>query len=556
MEYNLGNQIEKFQTNNKFKASNLDHLDYTSDNDSKSIIDFDDEYSEVSTLYPLKYKKEKGKKVEEENISEEYEEEDQNNDYEYTDTNIQNNTLERKIINQNLKLLMEIDTSDKQGVIDILMQDHLIQKKPMDTNEIIREKNKNKFYYVESKSKKEYLNNNKNSYGRNGYLIEAQEGDPEFVKDINVAGLLLKEQIQENNENIAKLLYDEVAPSSSAKKIITRKEIGEKVKKALDKKRKNLEKIEAEMYEEQKAEETFAPVINHRRKDGNRRNLDIFLRDQNNFQKRVEQKKQNLLLRSESEKKLLCIGRPNINKYSEEIAKKINNDENVYTRLYKAKSKNKYLEKKLIDEKEKKPDVKKQRKNVYSHIKSKLNIFHKEPNEMSGIKSKSKINIYEHDDKNVNYLNKRAKSVTNINKKLFDIKDIPSNKMIWNKFNKNFENSLKNLNLTNKEEIDEYVYHQLLFNLGMTSYEPETREKKEIKTNKNENEENKNSNEINKTEEANQELLIENSLQYEEFQIVKNSFNLLKIDQNKDTININDIKIFLIFVLNLQNYEL
>lgn len=97
---------------------------------------------------------------------------------------------------------------------------------------------------------------------------------------------------------------------------------------------------------------------------------------------------------------------------------------------------------------------------------------------MSGIKSKSKINIYEHDDKNVNYLNKRAKSVTNINKKLFDIKDIPSNKMIWNKFNKNFENSLKNLNLTNKEEIDEYVYHQLLFNLGMTSYEPETREKK------------------------------------------------------------------------------
>ena len=67
--------------------------------------------------------------------------------------------MERKIINQNLKLLMDIDTNDKQTIIDILMQENLIQKKPIDTNEIIREKNKNKFYYVESKSKKEFSNN-------------------------------------------------------------------------------------------------------------------------------------------------------------------------------------------------------------------------------------------------------------------------------------------------------------------------------------------------------------------------------------------------------------
>ena len=111
--------------------------------------------------------------------------------------------MERKIINQNLKLLMDIDTNDKQTIIDILMQENLIQKKPIDTNEIIREKNKNKFYYVESKSKKEFSNNKKNSYGRNGYMIEAKEGDPEFVKDMDVAGFLLKDQIQETNENIA-----------------------------------------------------------------------------------------------------------------------------------------------------------------------------------------------------------------------------------------------------------------------------------------------------------------------------------------------------------------
>ena len=65
------------------------------------------------------------------------------------------------------------------------MQDNLIQKKPIDSNEIIREKNKNKFYYVESKNKKALTHHKENSYGRNGYLIEAQEGDPEFIKDIN-----------------------------------------------------------------------------------------------------------------------------------------------------------------------------------------------------------------------------------------------------------------------------------------------------------------------------------------------------------------------------------
>ena len=72
-------------------------------------------------------------------------------------------------------------------------------------------------------------------------MIEPKEGDPEFVKDMDVAGFLLKDQIQETNENIAKLLYDEFEPKSS-KRILTRKEIGDKVTKALDKKRKNLEK--------------------------------------------------------------------------------------------------------------------------------------------------------------------------------------------------------------------------------------------------------------------------------------------------------------------------
>ena len=552
MEYNLGYQIEKYHTSNKCKLTNLDQLDYTSD-DSRTIIDFDDEYSEVSNLYGIKQKNEKiGKRKGEENINEEFvEEEEQNDYYEFTDVNIQNNTLERKIINENLKQLMEIDINNKQGIIKILMQDNLIQKKPIDYD-IIREKNKNKFYYIKSKNKKEILNNNKNSLGRNGYLIEAQEGDPEFIKDINVAGYLLKDHIQETNEDIAKLLFDDFTPNPNNKKIITRKEIGEKVKKTLDKKRKNLEKIEAKMYEEQKIEETFSPVINHKKNEGNRRNLDIFLKDQNNFQKKLEQKKKNILLRSESEKQSLYIGHPIINKNSEEIAKKMNSDENVYVRLYKAKSKNKEkekeLEKKLIEEKEKKLLNKKVKKNAYSHIKSKINIFHKGSNQMSENNVKNKNNITEPNENNIKYIKKRTKSaiLTGIYKKLFDIKDLPTNKMLWNKFNKNFENSLNILNLKNNEEINEYQYHQLLYNLGMISYESEKKEK----------DKNKNNIEKNIIEDNNNpELLLENSLKAEENKIIKKSFNILKIDKDKDKIKINDIKNFLIFVLNIHNYE-
>ena len=90
----------------------------------------------------------------------------------------------------------------------------------------------------------------------------------------------------------------------------------------------------------------------------------LFLKDQNNFQKRIQQKKQNLLLKSESEKKILYVGHPNINRNSEEIAKKLNN-QNVYIRLYKSsksKNKEKENEKNLIEEKEKQLMKKKSKK--------------------------------------------------------------------------------------------------------------------------------------------------------------------------------------------------
>ena len=108
------------------------------------------------------------------------------------------------------------------------------------------------------------------------------------------------------------------------------------------------------------------------------------------------------------------------------------------------------------------------------------------------------------------------------------------------------------MNLNNIEEINEYQYQQLLFNLGMLSYKHEKKDNIENIKEKDDN----NISEINQSEDINPELLLENSLKTEENRIFKNSFYILKIDKDKDTIKIEDIRNFLIFVLNIQNYEL
>jgi hypothetical protein len=260
---------------------------------------------------------------------------------------------------------MDIDINNKKGIIDLLMRDDLIQKKSIET----KEKNNNKFYYVKAKSKNQKMGKEKNTYGRTGFQIEAREGDPEFIKDINIAAGLLKNRIQEKDENVAKILFDELYTEPNSKKIITRKEIGDKVNKTLEKRRKNLEKIEAKIYGEQKIEETFTPSINNRSKFGMRRNLKLFLQDQSDFQQRVQKKRQEILFRSESEKKVLNIGHPFIDKKSKILAQKINNNENVYLRLYKSsKEKNKEnKEHKIIKENDKKKKKKKNKKKTTIH---------------------------------------------------------------------------------------------------------------------------------------------------------------------------------------------
>ena len=526
MENNISYEDDKKQSSycfksNKFKLDEISDLD---DSD-KSIIDFDDEYSEASNLYSIKCQK--NRKIEK-------------YDDDHSDSRIYNHSKEKQIIYHNLKQLMDIDINNKKGIIDLLMKDNLIQKKSIET----KEKNNNKFYYVKAKSKNQKMGKEKNTYGRTGFQIEAREGDPEFIKDINIAAGILKNRIQEKDENVAKILFDELYTEQNSKKIITRKEIGDKVNKTLEKRRKNLEKIEAKIYGEQKIEETFTPSINNRTKDGMKRNLKLFLKDQSDFQQRVQKKRKEILFRSESEKKVLNLGHPSIDKKSKILAKKINNKENVFERLYKSsKDKNKEdKEQKLIEEIDKKIKQNKPKKNGYSHIKSKINIMHKNQSQINN----NKIMPEQNNRKNTK---NRSKSpfFMSVKKKLLNVKDLPTNKMLWNKFNKKFDNALNLLNIAYNEELelDEYQYYQLLYNLGMVTYNLD----------KNEKVENKNDIERNNSEELNPEILYENSLKIEEKKLVKNSINILKLDKNKNKIKLIDIKNFLIFVLDNQLYE-
>ena len=105
------------------------------------------------------------------------------------------------------------------------------------------------------------------------------------------------------------------------------------------------------MYEQQKNEETFTPVINHRKGDNReRRNLNTFLNDQNDFSKRVKKKREDLLNEKEIKSNKENLGKPKVDKNSEELAKKLNNtEEPAYLRLYNKRT----LEKEKIAEKEK-----------------------------------------------------------------------------------------------------------------------------------------------------------------------------------------------------------
>ena len=80
--------------------------------------------------------------------------------------------------------------------------------------------------------------------------------------------------------------------------------------KKLWKEKKEFGKNRSINVKQQKNQETFTPVINHRRGDnGERRNLNQFLNDQKNFSEKVRKKRENILNKNEEERNKENVGK-------------------------------------------------------------------------------------------------------------------------------------------------------------------------------------------------------------------------------------------------------
>ena len=534
----IDNHLSNTNINKHNKTTKLDKLDLNYESDSQTINNFDDEYGEV---FHLKKINNKDKSSPNSNKTPKY----------------RNNSYDKIVVNSSLQNLLEIDTKNKQEVLNILLNDNLIKKIEPDKIKKIKEINRNKYSYIESKTKPNLVTKPKNTYGRQGFLLEIDQNNPEFIKDMNYAKYKLKKRIQNENEKIAKLLYTNPNSTPYLRQSISMKEFGKKIQNAIDKKRKHIQRIELQLYEEEKLEQTFSPSIKHLKKYGSRRSFEIFIRDQNAFQRKIKMKKKNLMLKSQSEKQLLFVGHPTINKKSEKILKKFDFDKNVYERLYKRNTYNfkkyknnniNYIEHSFLNQTSYNS---KSKKNKYSHVSSKIDIW----------KNNYKTNNRNYSSKKS--LSKKSRSTNDLfeTKKIFTSNDLPTNKMLYNKFNKKFEiiinyitkkriNNMNGSNIdnTNNDEIDENQYCEILYNLGMIDLIKEKNGKEQIDINNNNNGDiNGELNKFNKTD-----IIEINSSNIEEKKLITNSFNILKLKNSK--IKLSNLKLFLTFVLNLHNY--
>ena len=461
----------------------------------------------------------------------------------------ENEEDENGVTDPNVKKLMKMDLADKDGIIDLLMKDNLVKKSEIKIEKIIKDKNRDRFEHVESKVGKSEIGNQKTTYGRKGFQIEQDEGNPQFIKDINIAASAVKDQLEKENNDVAKILFDEKIGKKVTKRI-TREQIEEKVKKTLERKKKNLEKIEAQIYEKQKHEETFTPVINHRKGDNiERRNLNRFLKDQNNFTKRIAKRREEILNEKNEKSKQVNSGKPHVDKNSEELAKKLNNSEiPAYLRLYnkrtletekKAEREKVYREKKKEEEQKRKEKLMENNKN-YSHIQSKIDMGQKkEEKVVDKFGNVEKIKKENKDEKEREILNQKlVQNKMKKNKgKLLEVREIPTYKILFKNFIKKFDEAIESME-NNNEYLNEEEIRDLLHLMGMIS--------------------SPNKNILKENDEENKEKIIitesplENPIQQEENRLINLFMNNFKNEENQ--INKEDFKNFLICVVGLQKY--
>ena len=546
--------------------------DNYTDSDSNTIIDFDSDYSEEQKKIPKEEKdlnelgdedldksskskksqtKEQEVKTESKHEIEGHEDnqaleqnENENENGEEQDEGEENEEEDNGITDPNVKKLMKMDLNDKEGIIDLLMKDNLVKKSEIKIDKIIKKQNMAKYDHVEPKVGKSEIGNMKTTYGRKGFQIEQEEGNPEFIRDINIAATVVKDQIEKENNDVAKILFDEKSGKKATKRI-TREQIDEKVRKTLEKKKKNLEKIEAQIYEKQKNDETFTPVINHRKGEIiERRNLNRFLRDQKNFTNKVQKKREEIINEKKEKTRQTYSGKPQVDKNSEELAKKLNNTEQpAYLRLYnkrtlesekKAEKEKLYKERKLKEAQKRKEKLMENNKH-YSHIQSKIDMGQKKEEKIVdkfGNVEKVKKENKEEDElkKQKEKLQKNLKKNKN---KLLEVKEIPTYKLLFKNFIKRYDEAIESLE-NNNEALNEDEIHNLFYNIGMVS-----------SPNKEINDENK----------EKIESVISNKespIQLEENKLINLFISSLKNEQN--LINKEDIKNFLICIVGLQKY--
>ena len=468
--------------------------------------------------------------------------EEQDDDQDNQDDNEED---ENGITDPNVKKLMKMDLADKEGIIDLLMKDNLVKKSKVKMEKVIKKQNMAKFDHVEARVGKSEIGNRKTTYGRKGFQIEQDEGNPEFIKDMNIAVSAVKEQLEKDNNDVAKILFDEKIGKKVTKRI-TREQIDEKVKQTLERKKKNLEKIEAQMYEKQKTEETFAPVINHRRGDNlERRNLNTFLKDQNNFTKKIKKKREEILNEKLENNKKTNIGKPKVDKNSEELAKKLNNTEQpAYLRLYnkrtleeekKAEKEKLYKERKKEEEQKRKELIMENNKN-FAHIQSKIDMGKKKEEKVvdkfGNVEKKVKENKEEKEREILKekLLQNKMKTTKN---KLLQLTELPTNKMLFKNFIKRFDEAIQSLE-NNNDYLTEEEIPNLFHSIGMASSL------------------NKNNIEESREKIDSIESPIESPIQQEENRLINLCITSLKNEQNQ--INKEDIKNFLICIVGLQKY--
>ena len=548
--------------------------DNYTDSDSNTIIDFDSDYSEEQKKIPKEEKdlnelgdedldkssKSKKSQTKEQEVKteskheieghednqalEQNENENEHENGEEQDEGEENEEEDNGITDPNVKKLMKMDLNDKEGIIDLLMKDNLVKKSEIKIDKIIKKQNMAKYDHVEPKVGKSEIGNMKTTYGRKGFQIEQEEGNPEFIRDINIAATVVKDQIEKENNDVAKILFDEKSGKKATKRI-TREQIDEKVRKTLEKKKKNLEKIEAQIYEKQKNDETFTPVINHRKGEIiERRNLNRFLRDQKNFTNKVQKKREEIINEKKEKTRQTYSGKPQVDKNSEELAKKLNNTEQpAYLRLYnkrtlesekKAEKEKLYKERKLKEAQKRKEKLMENNKH-YSHIQSKIDMGQKKEEKI--VDKFGNVEKVKKENKEENELKKQKEKLQkNLKKnknKLLEVKEIPTYKLLFKNFIKRYDEAIESLE-NNNEALNEDEIHNLFYNIGMVSSPNQ---------------------EINDENKEKIESVISNKespIQLEENKLINLFISSLKNEQN--LINKEDIKNFLICIVGLQKY--